>query len=182
MNPCPGRSILYHSWTLCGSGVRQKRTDLTHFFLGLVAYPSSEGIYINGLLPTFENNFTCSWLLIWFLYRLWGPLSPRTPQDVHHGREAKQLFSFILSLDSDLDISETRIKCKKRWTSGEEMGLGHSIRIAFSSILYSLQELNRLAVKGFSILFSSSVIIQLLLCNLFRKVCIIKSIFGIIIY
>lgn len=62
------------------------------------------------------------------------------------------------------------------------MGLGHSISIAFSSILYSLQELNRLAVKGFSILFSSSVIIQLLLCNLFRKVCIIKSIFGIIIY
>lgn len=62
------------------------------------------------------------------------------------------------------------------------MGLGHSIRIAFSSILYSLQELNRLAVKGFSILFSSSVIIQLLLCHLFRKVCIIKSIFGIIIY
>lgn len=98
------------------------------------------------------------------------------------GREAKQLFPFILSLDSDLDISVTRIKCKKRWTSGEEMGLEHNIRIAFSSILYSLQELNRLTVKGFSILFSSSVIIQFLLCHLFRKVCKIKSIFGIIIY
>jgi len=73
---CLGRSILYHSWTLYGVMVRRREVTIFVFSgsgnISLMS--SSESVYINGLLPTFKNCFTCSWLLTWFSYRLWGPL------------------------------------------------------------------------------------------------------------
>lgn len=57
---------------------QQGRRELTIFvFSGSGSISliwSSESIYINGLVPTFGEDFTCSWLLTWFSYRVWGPL------------------------------------------------------------------------------------------------------------
>lgn len=44
------------------------------------------------------------------------------------------MFSFCLSLVSGPGISVAGIKCKKSWTSGEEMGLQRSVGIALSCI------------------------------------------------
>jgi len=75
------------------------------------------------------------------------------------------LFSLSLSLISGLGISVTRIKCKKRWASGEEVGLQHSIGVALSCIFLAGAE--QIGCEGSdSVFVSSSVIIPLLLCLL----------------